>query len=110
MATNIVESMSREHAGSRQWRHRLSFHVASIVAWLLVPAGAHAAWDWDFPAPVTPVAQQMLDLHSYILWACVVIFIQNVRTSATLRFPLQCGKREELVLASTVLMSMQLRT
>ena len=41
----------------------------------LLPGMAQAQWLWNMQQPVTPVAQQMFDLHSYIFWICVVIFV-----------------------------------
>ena len=40
-----------------------------------IPGTAHAALEWNLQTPVTPIAQQMFDLHSYIFWTCVVIFV-----------------------------------
>jgi cytochrome c oxidase subunit 2 len=31
--------------------------------------------DWNLQTPVTPIARQMADLHLYIFWICVVIFV-----------------------------------
>jgi cytochrome c oxidase subunit II len=42
---------------------------------LAVPGAAYAAREWNLQTPVTPVARQMYDLHSFIFWICVVIFI-----------------------------------
>ncbi|MCC7326945.1 MAG: cytochrome c oxidase subunit II [Burkholderiales bacterium] len=52
-------------------------HAAAGLAALtaLVPASALAAREWNLQPPVTPIAQQMFDLHSYIFWVCVVIFV-----------------------------------
>ncbi len=41
----------------------------------LAPGLAHAAFEYNLQRPVTPIAQQMFDLHSYIFWICVVIFV-----------------------------------
>ncbi|MBS0319244.1 MAG: cytochrome c oxidase subunit II [Proteobacteria bacterium] len=41
-------------------------------------ATSAAAWadrPWNFQTPVTPIAQQQYDLHLYIFWICVVIFV-----------------------------------
>ncbi len=46
-----------------------------VAAAVLSPGVALAARDWNFQPPVTPIAQQMFDLHLYIFWACVVIFV-----------------------------------
>ncbi|HEY7904118.1 MAG TPA: cytochrome c oxidase subunit II [Casimicrobiaceae bacterium] len=39
------------------------------------PALALAEPAWNFQVPVTPIAQQQFDLHLYIFWICVVIFV-----------------------------------
>src|SRR4051812_39486417 len=39
------------------------------------PGGAIGVRSWDFQPPVTSIAQQMYDLHAYIFWVCVIIFI-----------------------------------
>ena len=31
--------------------------------------------DWNLQPPVTPIARQMYDLHYFIFWICVVIFV-----------------------------------
>jgi cytochrome c oxidase subunit II len=41
----------------------------------LVPASALAAKEYNLQAPVTPVATEIFDLHLYIMWICVVIFV-----------------------------------
>ena len=40
-----------------------------------VPGAAQAAFDWNLQTPVTPLARQMYDLHTFIFWICVVIFV-----------------------------------
>jgi len=42
---------------------------------LAAPGAAHAELEYNLQPPVTPIAQQMYDLHSFIFWVCVVIFI-----------------------------------
>jgi cytochrome c oxidase subunit 2 len=42
---------------------------------LALAAPALAAREWNLQTPVTPVARQMYDLHSFIFWICVAIFI-----------------------------------
>jgi cytochrome c oxidase subunit 2 len=49
--------------------------AAVLGAMTGVSGSARAAWDWSFQPAVTPVAQQMVDLHAYIMWACVAIFV-----------------------------------
>jgi cytochrome c oxidase subunit 2 len=48
--------------------------TAALVA-ALVPALALAAKEYNLQAPVTPIATQIFDLHIYIMWICVVIFV-----------------------------------
>lgn len=49
--------------------------VSGSIAALLTPALAHAELVWNLQTPVTPIARQMFDLHTYIFWVCVVIFV-----------------------------------
>jgi cytochrome c oxidase subunit II len=42
---------------------------------LAAPGSALAAPEYNLQPPVTPVARQMYDLHSFIFWICVAIFI-----------------------------------
>src|SRR5438477_206180 len=48
---------------------------AVLAAAMACPAAAFAAREWNLQPPVTPVARQMFDLHTFIFWACVVIFV-----------------------------------
>ena len=49
----------------------------AFAAWVaaLLPTTARAELEWNLQPPVTPMASQMFDLHSYIFWICVAIFI-----------------------------------
>ena len=49
--------------------------ISGLAALAAVPAAAVAQMAWNFQTPVTPIAQQTFDLHLYIFWVCVVIFI-----------------------------------
>ena len=42
---------------------------------LALPGVAEAAREWNLQPPVTPIARQMYDLHAFIFWICVAIFI-----------------------------------
>jgi cytochrome c oxidase subunit 2 len=53
--------------------HRLLRAMAAMA--LAIPGPAFAAREWNLQTPVTPVARQMYDLHAFIFWVCVVIFI-----------------------------------
>ena len=46
---------------------------AAIAA--LAPGLARAELEFNLQTPITPVAQQMYDLHLYIFWICVAIFV-----------------------------------
>ncbi len=53
--------------------HRLMGMV--LAAAFAAPGAALAMPDWNLQPPVTPIARQMFDLHSFIFWVCVVIFV-----------------------------------
>src|SRR6266496_3250846 len=53
--------------------HRLLRAMAAMA--LALPGPAFAAREWNLQTPVTPVARQMYDLHAFIFWVCVVIFV-----------------------------------
>ena len=55
-------------AGSRLLRNGLALAFAAPGAALAVP-------EWNLQPPVTPIARQMVDLHVFIFWICVAIFI-----------------------------------
>jgi cytochrome c oxidase subunit II len=46
-----------------------------LAAVLAAPGIAEAAREYNLPPPVTPIARQMYDLHAFIFWICVVIFV-----------------------------------
>ncbi len=46
-----------------------------LAAVLAAPGVAEAAREYNLPPPVTPIARQMYDLHAFIFWICVVIFV-----------------------------------
>jgi len=48
--------------------------AASLVA-LAGATPAFAIREYNLQPPVTPIATQIYDLHTYIMWICVVIFI-----------------------------------
>jgi len=64
--------MVRNKMSNRAGRRLLQAMAAAL---LLGPGAAMAALEWNLQSPVTPIAQQMYDLHSFIFWVCVVIFI-----------------------------------
>jgi cytochrome c oxidase subunit II len=47
----------------------------SLVAPTCAPTLALAAKEYNLQPPVTPIASQIFDLHTYIMWICVVIFV-----------------------------------
>lgn len=59
-------------AGSRLVR---ALCAVVSLAFLFVPGASRAALEYNLQPPVTPIAEQIFDLHTYILWICVVIFI-----------------------------------
>ena len=42
---------------------------------LFASGTAFAAWEWNFQPPATPIAAEIINLHSLIFWICVVIFV-----------------------------------
>ena len=56
-----------------QGRARAARLLTGLAA--LVPATALAAREWNFQPPVTDIARQQMDLHNFIMWICLVIFI-----------------------------------
>jgi len=68
--------MTREGSMARdKKRGGVRFTQASLAATLAFPGVALAVKDWNLQPPVTTIARQMFDLHTFIFWACVVIFI-----------------------------------
>jgi len=72
--------MVRKHTADETVRgsgRRICAGVTAGIAGLaaLAPGLAHAALEWNLQKPVTPIAQQMFDLHSYIFWVCAAIFV-----------------------------------
>jgi cytochrome c oxidase subunit 2 len=47
----------------------------AVLLSLFASGGAFAAWEWNFQPPATPIAQDIVNLHSLIFWICVVIFV-----------------------------------
>jgi cytochrome c oxidase subunit 2 len=48
---------------------------AALLVWALMPGAALADKEYNLQPPVTPIAEQIFDLHVYIMWICVVIFV-----------------------------------
>ena len=68
--------MKGKGAGGRQrFRVGASLKRAAAAITALAPAAALAARQYNLQDPVTPIATQIFDLHTYIMWICVVIFI-----------------------------------
>jgi cytochrome c oxidase subunit 2 len=65
----MVRNEGAHEAGGR----RMTRGLALLLA--LAPGLARADLEWNLQPPITPVAQQMFDLHTYIFWICVVIFV-----------------------------------
>ena len=68
----MVRKEGATKAGRRAYRPAIAACTGTAA---LLPGMAQAQWLWNMQQPVTPVAQQMFDLHSYIFWICVVIFV-----------------------------------
>lgn len=56
---------------------QLSKKIAGTAALIaaLVPAWALAAKEYSLQAPVTPIATEIFDLHTSIMWICALIFV-----------------------------------
>jgi len=64
-------------AAGRAARSR-GVRTTAAVAGVLAAIGASpapAAMEYNLQTPVTPIATQIYDLHTYIMWICVAIFI-----------------------------------
>jgi len=48
---------------------------AALALCAAVPRVAFGIPDWTFQPPVTPIADQVINLHEFILWICAVIFV-----------------------------------
>jgi cytochrome c oxidase subunit 2 len=49
--------------------------LAAMLASALMASAARAALEYNLQPPVTPIGEQIFDLHVYIMWICVVIFV-----------------------------------
>jgi cytochrome c oxidase subunit 2 len=49
--------------------------IAAMLASALMASTARAALEYNLQPPVTPIGEQIFDLHVYIMWICVVIFV-----------------------------------
>jgi cytochrome c oxidase subunit II len=49
--------------------------LAGVLGGCLTAFAGHAAWEWNLQVPKTPIARDIVDLHTYIFWVCVVIFV-----------------------------------
>jgi cytochrome c oxidase subunit 2 len=68
--------MVRKHRENGAVSRILSRGAAGVAGMAgLAPGLADAALEWNLQTPITPIAQQMFDLHSYIFWVCAVIFV-----------------------------------
>jgi cytochrome c oxidase subunit 2 len=48
---------------------------SGLAVALTCPGVAFATREWNLQPPVTPIARQMYDLHGFIFWICMVIFV-----------------------------------
>ncbi len=51
------------------------FALTGAALGAMASGPASAALEWNLQPPVTPIARQMYDLHTFIFWICVVIFV-----------------------------------
>ena len=49
--------------------------AATIAALSGLPGVALAAREWNLQTPVTEIARQQYELHTFIFWICVIIFV-----------------------------------
>ena len=63
--------MERISRGSRGQR----LAAATFAALVGLPGVALAAREWNLQPPVTEIARQQNELHQFIFWICVVIFV-----------------------------------
>ena len=68
---------SKQHIGvaGRRMKARAARYAAASLPALLTATPALALREYNLQDPVTPIAEQIFDLHTYIMWICVVIFI-----------------------------------
>jgi len=64
-ANETPQTPSRRGRAARAW--------ATLS--VLLPTAASAAKEYNLQPPVTPVATQIFELHTFIMWICVVIFV-----------------------------------
>jgi len=57
------------------FKARIRLLPPGLAMALGAPRTALAVPDWNLQTPVTPIARQMYDLHFFIFWVCVVIFV-----------------------------------
>ena len=63
---------------SKKTKQKRAARRAAAAASLLASISAtpaSAIREYNLQSPVTPIATQIYDLHTYIMWICVVIFI-----------------------------------
>ena len=58
-----------------KFKARFRFPALGAAMTLGASGVALAIPDWNLQPPVTPIARQMYDLHYFIFWICVVIFV-----------------------------------
>ena len=58
-----------------EFRAGLRLGRTALALALAAPGAALAVPDWNLQPPVTPIARQMFDLHAFIFWICVAIFV-----------------------------------
>lgn len=64
-----------ERVGQAVGRVARTVARGTALASMLSAGAAHAAMEYNLQPPVTPIGEQIFDLHIYIMWICVVIFV-----------------------------------
>ena len=65
--------MVRHRSATRSLWRLFATAAAASTAGPALAAGPY--WEWYFQAPVTEIARRITNLHDFIFWICVVIFV-----------------------------------
>jgi cytochrome c oxidase subunit 2 len=72
---NVIEDSMVRHRSANRSLWRLPAKAAIALGAALGAGSAAAAPEWYFQAPVTEIAGRIINLHDFIFWICVVIFV-----------------------------------
>jgi cytochrome c oxidase subunit 2 len=64
--------ISRRNDSRGRWR---IFAILCVASLGVAPGAAFAEIEYKLQPPVTPIATQIYDLHTYIMWICAAIFV-----------------------------------